>query len=125
VSDLTIHELAKARPKPSHGRPARTRSHYDAILALLRERGDLGVRSSELYSRPEMYGRSPRNRISEARRAGHLIEGKPFGSSDWFYRLIRDSAGEGPAGAADWYKRKHGPRPAGEVSELPLFSGAR
>jgi hypothetical protein len=75
-----------------------------------------------------LYGRSPRNRISEARRDGHLIEGKPFGSSDWFYRLIRDIAGEKPASAADWYEWEHGPRSSAkrvDLSELPLFEGRR
>jgi hypothetical protein len=90
-TNTTLSEVAQARPKRGAGAPARSRSHYAAILQLLRERGPQGVLGSELYSHPEMYGRSPRNRISELRRDGHLIEGKAHGSSDWFYRLIREN----------------------------------
>jgi hypothetical protein len=114
------------------GAPARTRSHYAAILQLLRERGPQGVLGSELYSSPDLYGRSPRNRISELRRDGHLIEGRAHGASDWFYRLIRDNAGVSPMARAesrDWYERAAGrPRPQldkpeNDFSSLPLFGG--
>lgn len=105
----TLEEVATARPHRARGAPARSRSHYAAILQLLRDRGAQGVLGSELYARPELYGRSPRNRISELRRDGHLIEGKPQGSADWFYCLIRDSSG---VKSGDWYERLHGPRPA-------------
>ena len=43
------------------GAPSRTRSHYAAILQLLRERGPQGVLAAELYDNPHLYGRSPRN----------------------------------------------------------------
>lgn len=127
---LTLREITKARPQRGDGAPARTRSHYDAILELLRERGLQGVLGSELYSRPELYGRSPRNRISELRRDGHFIEGKPHGTSDWFYRLIRDNTGLKPfADLPDWYERATGqPRPQldkRDFSSLPLFGGKR
>jgi hypothetical protein len=126
----SIGQLRKAIPQRGTGAPVRTHSHYEEILELLRERGSQGVLGSELYARPELYGRSPRNRISELRRDGHLIEGKPHGSSDWFYRLIRDTAGAAPqAGSPDWYAREHGPRPSHKANdpqgspELPLFAG--
>ena len=108
------------QPKPATGAPARTRSHYDAILALLRERGSAGVLSSELYDQPHLYGRSPRNRISELRRDGSVISGQARGSSDWHYVLLPDSA--------DWYERETGrPRPEEHTEEktgLPLFDAA-
>lgn len=109
----TIAEIAKSRPHRGAGAPPRCSSHKSAILALLCERGPQGVLGSELYNSPEKFGRSPRNRISELRAEGHLIEGKPHGSSDWFYRLIRDNAGEKPAtDSSDWYTRQTGkPRP--------------
>jgi hypothetical protein len=88
-----LSEVARARPSRGSGAPARCSSHKAAILALLRERGPAGILSSELYDAPERYGRSPRNRISELRREGCLIEGSARGSSDWFYRLIRDKDG--------------------------------
>lgn len=108
----TIAEVAKSRPRRGMGVPSRCASHKSAILELLRERGSEGLLGSELYDSPEKFGRSPRNRISELRRDGHLIEGKPHGSSDWWYRLIRDNAGEKPANdSPDWYERQFGPRP--------------
>jgi hypothetical protein len=70
--------------------PARTRTHYAAILALLIERGERGVLASELYDNPSRFGRSPRNRISELRRDGYRIEGEARGASDWHYRLLQD-----------------------------------
>lgn len=73
----------------------RTRSHYENISELLRERGEqgLGVKGSELYSDVERFGRSPRNRISELRRDGWNIGGKASGDSDWFYWLRSDKSG--------------------------------
>ncbi|HEV3483012.1 MAG TPA: hypothetical protein VGR97_11880 [Candidatus Acidoferrales bacterium] len=129
-SNTRLSELAQASPKPGAGAPARCRSHYEAILELLRERGPQGVLGSELYSRPDLYGRSPRNRISELRKDGHLIEGKPYGSSNWFYRLIRDNAGAKPQDeSSDWYERATGrPRPqldTCDFSSLPLFGSKR
>ena len=125
----TIAELAQARPKRGTGAPARSRSHYEAILELLRERASQGhgVLGSELYSRPDLYGRSPRNRISELRKDGHLIEGKPHGSADWWYRLIPINAAMKPqAESRDWYERATGrPRPQldkEDFSSLPLFA---
>jgi hypothetical protein len=132
-SSFTVEDLKSARPARNTGAPARSRSHYEAILQLMRERGPQGVLGSELYSRPDLYGRSPRNRISELRRDGHLIEGKARGSADWFYRLIRDNAGHAPSpsSSADWYERTTGhARPKldkrnDELSSLPLFFGGQ
>lgn len=109
----TLSELQDAIPHRGTGAPARSHSHYEAILALLRERGSRGVLGSELYAHPELCGRSPRNRISELRRDGCLIEGKAHGASDWWYRLIRDNAGVKPVtDSSDWYTRQTGkPRP--------------
>ena len=128
----SMGDVARARPVRGSGAPARCASHYEAILRLLRERAEqgLGVLASELYSRPELYGRSPRNRISEARKAGHLIEGKSYGASDWFYRLIRDASGVEPRPAQPsvtaWEHRERVQtdrfgRPLREV-DLPLFA---
>src|SRR5712671_3238499 len=77
----TLGEVAESRPPRATGAPSRTRSHYDRILALLRERGPAGVLSSELYDAPHLFGRSPRNRISELRRDGHLIKTLHAGAS--------------------------------------------
>lgn len=130
--NTTFDELAQATPRRASSATGRSRSHYEAILELLRERGPQGVLGSELYSRPDLYGRSPRNRISELRKDGHLIEGKPHGSSDWFYRLIRDNSGVPSAARAeshDWYERATGqPRPQPDESDfasLPLFGSKR
>jgi hypothetical protein len=92
----TLSEVAQAEPQRGTGAPSRTRSHYAAILQLLRERAvqGQGVLGSELYARCDLYGRSPRNRISELRRDGYLIKGKPHGSADWSYWLIRDNTGQ-------------------------------
>jgi hypothetical protein len=115
--------MAQARPRHSTGASARSRSQYEAILQLLRERGPQGVLGSELYDTPHLYGRSPRNRISELRRDGHLIEGKPHGASAWFYKLIHEASGVKPSG--DWYEREHSPQPPAKPQEpaadLPLF----
>lgn len=130
-------------PLRSAGAPERTRSHYAAILALLRERGPAGVLGSELYDAPHFYGRSPRNRISELRRDGHLIEGKPHGSSDWRYVLIRENQNptQRPqhtkraeqaalSDSRDWFEEATGkPRSSGKPEEkidgLPLLAEAR
>ena len=137
----SVEQIEQAKPRRLRGAPDRTRSHYDRILGLLRERGPAGVLASELYDAPHLYGRSPRNRISECRKDGHLIEGKPRGSSDWHYVLIceNENPTERPAhgkpaeqiklaDSPDWYEREHGQRPDSTPIEgtLPLFdtSGA-
>jgi hypothetical protein len=135
----SVEQIEQAKPHRLRGAPVRARSHYDRILGLLRERGPAGVLASELYDAPHLYGRSPRNRISECRKDGHLIEGKPRGASDWHYVLLREN--ESPierlapgkpaeqiklAGSSDWYEREHGQRPASALIEttLPLFDAA-
>lgn len=96
ISRPSFREVARARPPRGTGIPANTQSHYDRILELLRERGPAGVLSSELYDNPHLYGRSPRNRVSEARRAGALIETVAVGPSVVRYILIRDCEGNPP-----------------------------
>ncbi len=95
------------------GAPARTKSHRAAILALLRNRGPRGVLASELYDAPTLYGRSPRNRISELRQDGYRIEGAARGASDWHYWLFEDKPTD-PEPPESWQDR---PRLTG----LPLF----
>src|SRR5258708_1404465 len=114
---ISLEQVRQAKPERCKGAPARTRSHYERILALLRERGDAGVNGSELYAAPHLFGRSPRNRISELRKDGHLIEGKPRGGNDWHYRLIT-------ADSADWYTRQTGrQRPQTPAPDFgPLFA---
>ena len=73
-SNISIEEMSDSRPPRPSGAPSRTRSHYSRILALLIERGPAGVTSAELYDAPHLFGRSPRNRISELRQDGHLIK---------------------------------------------------
>jgi hypothetical protein len=119
MADATsVEQIGQGKPRGPRGAPARTRSHYDAILALLRERGPRGVLGSELYDAPHLYGRSPRNRISELRADGFVISGQARGSSDWHYVLLPDSS--------DWYELVTGkPRPALASNDLgsalPLF----
>src|SRR5882762_7960454 len=96
MSRPTLGELAESRPPRGSGAPSRTRSHYDRILALLRERGPAGVLSSELYDASELYGRSPRNRISEMRADGHLIKTLPAGASVVKYVLLHQNPSPTP-----------------------------
>jgi len=125
----TPEQVRRARPPRGNGAPSRTRSHYDRILLLLRDRGPAGVLSSELYDAPELYGRSPRNRVSEMRQDGCLIETTPAGASVVRYILIRDGEGAAPTSPAsqDWYERQAGkPRAVvlPEKDDLPLFNRA-
>jgi|SRR5208283_487617 len=114
----TIAEVAESRPPRGFGAPERTRSHYERILALLRERGASGVLSSELYDSPNLFGRSPRNRISELRKDGHLIKTLSAGASTVRYVLLHENPSptqRPPARpASTWQDR---PR----VTGLPLF----
>ena len=104
--------------------PLRTKSHKTRILALLKERGSRGVLASELYDQPMIYGRSPRNRISELRQAGYNILGEARGASDWRYWFVPDIPESEPEEKG---------RTGFAVSEaiqklpddLPLFSGLR
>lgn len=92
----SLSEVRRAVPARSSGAPSRTRSHYDRILALLRERGTAGVLSSELYDAPQLFGRSPRNRISELRADGHLIQTVPAGASVVRYILTHENPSPTP-----------------------------
>jgi hypothetical protein len=113
-SNPPLEEVAKARPPRGTGAPARTRSHYERILALLRERGSVGVLSSELYDAPNLYGRSPRNRIAELRHDGHLIETQPAGAAVVRYILTHENPSPTEQPAA---------RPAVEWNERPRITG--
>jgi hypothetical protein len=116
-SNVNLEEMAKARPPRGTGAPSRSRSHYTRILELLRARGPAGVLSSELYDAPHLYGRSPRNRVSEMRADGQLIQTVPVGASAVRYILTHENPcpiQRSPAKAAEW---KHRPR----VTGLPLF----
>jgi len=125
----SVEQIEQAKPRRLPGAPARTRSHYDRILGLLRERGLAGVLASELYDAPHLYGRSPRNRISEIRAdlkgdGGFWeITGKARGASDWHYVL------QSKTPSSDWYERETGqPRPSEQAprarhDDLPLFAG--
>jgi len=95
----TLSEVADSRPPRASGAPERTRSHYEKILALLKERGAAGVLSSELYDAPHMYGRSPRNRVSELRRDGHLIKTVHVGTSVVRYVLAHENPSPTPFSA--------------------------
>ncbi len=92
----TLGEVAESRPPRGNGAPSRTRSHLERILALLIERGPAGVLSSELYDAPHLYGRSPRNRISELRRDGHLVKTLPAGASVVRYVLTHENPSPTP-----------------------------
>jgi hypothetical protein len=123
----TVEQLQRAIPRSGSGAPERAHSQRERILALLRERGATGVLASELYDSPHLFGRSPRNRVSELRQDGHLISGEPRGS-DWWYCLVRENESPTPRTsrprraeqiplaepAPDWKDR---PRATG----LPLF----
>ncbi|HXJ04076.1 MAG TPA: hypothetical protein VNH65_03205 [Candidatus Acidoferrum sp.] len=96
ISPPTLAEVAQARPPRGSGAPSRTRSHFERILALLIERGPSGVLSSELYDQPHLFGRSPRNRISELRKDGHLIQTVPAGASVVRYVLTHENPSPTP-----------------------------
>lgn len=112
----TLAEVARAKPQRGTGAPARCSSHKAAILALLRERGPAGVLSSELYDSPELYGRSPRNRISEMRADGHLIQTVPAGASVVRYVLTHENPSPTPRPICKPVTKN---RPA--VTGLPLW----
>lgn len=142
LSNPEAWEVAQVRPPRATGAPSRTHSHYDRILALLKERGASGVLSSELYDSPNLFGRSPRNRISELRKNGNLIQTVAAGPAVVRYVLLRDSdgippqwhssaSGHGPrqnilSNSSDWYERTTGkPRPHLEAEAGPLFAGVQ
>jgi hypothetical protein len=91
----TLSEIAKAKPLRGTGAPSNTRSHYTNAAKLLCERGEQGsgIHGSYLYEHPELYGRSPRNRIHELRQDGWIIGSKRAAGGLAFYWLIRDNTG--------------------------------
>jgi hypothetical protein len=91
----------------------RAHSHYQNILDLLRVRGPAGVLSTELYDNPALFGRSPRNRVSEMRRDGFQIRTVHVNASTVRYLLLADRGGQPATAAAP-----------PELSGLPLFDSA-
>jgi len=74
----------------------RAGKHKKRIAALLIERGEHGmaVHAADLYEHPELYGRSPRNRISDLKRKnGWDIGRRPGERKCHFYWLRRDGDG--------------------------------
>lgn len=129
--------LSECIPARGTGAPERTRSHYARILALLRERGPSGVLSSERYDAPQLYGRSPRNRIS-IRHDGHLVKTVAVGASVVRYVLARENPSPSPRPpqckakqsafpeSPDWYTATTGkPRPGVDTESLFLFDRGR
>jgi hypothetical protein len=107
----SLADVGKCRALRGSGAPPRTRTHYERILELLRERGPAGVTSIELHDAVgHPFGRTPRNRISEMRKDGCLIETVQVpGGCRWI--LVRDAEGNK---TSDWYERTTGkPRPSG------------
>lgn len=62
------HSNAPGSPAPDW--KGRASTHRQNLFAFLVRRGSTGVLASELYSQPDLYGRSPRNRASELARQG-------------------------------------------------------
>lgn len=111
----------------------RADSQRALILVRLKEAGTAGVLSRELYDDPQCrYGRSPRNRISELKAQGFIIEKRWEGRE---YRYILRQEPEKPRAlpnyyaqkplSRDWYERQTGqPRAAVAAQNfLPLFQG--
>src|SRR5690348_1428915 len=75
----------------------RATGHCANIAALLIERAQQGmcVQGSFLYAHPELYGRSPRNRISELNRRGWDIGSKPGEHGCSCYWVRHDDTGRG------------------------------
>ena len=135
-SEPTLKEVAEARPPRPAGAPSGARSHYTRVLALLRERGQAGVLSSELYDAPHLFGRSPRNRISELRKDGHLVKTLPAGASIVRYVLLHENPSPTTrppqprkaeqtalTNCDDWFERSTGrPRPEVRPDFGPLFA---
>jgi hypothetical protein len=117
-STLAQYEVAKARPLRGKGASEQTSSHLDSVLALLREGGPTGVPSSELYDVRSLYGRSPRNRISEMRKDGYLIKTIHTCASAFRYVPVRENTShvEGPPAkpAPAW-------QDCSRVTPAPLF----
>lgn len=116
---MNFELLEQARPLRPDGPPERSHAHYFNVLAILRDRGVEGILATDLYNCPEKYGRSPRNRISELRRDGHLISGKWEGKDAFRYVLLRENPDPKPKRAQrirteqrpladDWYEQKTG-----------------
>jgi hypothetical protein len=110
-------KVTNCNPLKNSNWRTRAASHYAHILEFLKQRGASGVLSSELYDNPALFGRSPRNRISEMRAHGLSITTIHVNASTVRY-ILR----EGPR---DWYQETTGsPRPSvvpDKSTTLPLF----
>ena len=118
------------RTQPLKGsRPLeRAASQRQRILERLREAGSRGVLASELYDDAQCrYGRSPRNRISELRKAGHRIAGEWESKADFRHTLLEETVSARPlrkyspkqrTPSDDWHGRATGKKRA---TGLPLF----
>lgn len=97
------------------GPPPSARSQRERILQRLRDAGQRGVLASEFYDDPQcLYGRSPRNRISECRAMGHKITGEWESKTDFRYTLIEETQAPktlpdyNAQKKLDWYERQTG-----------------
>ena len=111
----------------------RAASQRALVLARLREAGNAGVLSRELYDDPQCrYGRSPRNRVSELNKMGFKIEKRWEGRN---YRYILRQEPERPNPLPDYYAQKEIPWDKRErvktdnsgrpFEELPLFTAVQ
>lgn len=99
----------------------RTKNHKENVAALLIARAldGMGVRSIEdLYSHPELYGVSPRNRISELGKDGWDIGRKPCGNGT-FYWLRKDGQGRTYPQTRRFDEPPNSPRPQLAVQPQP------
>ena len=121
---------ASSNPQDWRGR---TRAHKERIAALLVERAEqgMGVQGSDLYDHPELYGHSPRNRISELGKNGWDIGRKQGEHRCFFYWLRRDGNGRTyptrrfddpePAPESAFMRRRR----EEQEQSAPLFAGVR
>ena len=81
--------------------------------------------ASEFYDEPEKYGRSPRNRVSEARSRGALISGKWESKTDFRYVLLREPERSSPEPSKLSSAKRSKEFFAGQrATGLPLFDAA-
>ena len=134
----TLRQIERSQPCRSEGPRDERAADTQRLLWRLREAGASGVTTAELIAE-KSFGLRPPNRIGDLRRAGHLIETRREPHGVFRFMLIRQAENpieKRPAkrkatqsrftNSPDWYERAMGkPRPSGEASGLPLFSGVR